>query len=157
MNRLRSEALLRTPESNPNQNASYRITIFEDNDGDVMLLREALNAAGIDSEVRVFSDGEAALCYIEGGSSVPHIIIMDMHLPKADGIAILQAVRRSPVLSEVPVVVLSSSVSSPEVELLRSYGIAEYIMKPSDLDEFMAIGVTVRNLLDPTIPLARSP
>jgi CheY-like chemotaxis protein len=70
-----------------------------------------------------------------------------MHLPKVEGTAILKAMRENGLLPETPVFVLSSAISKQDSELMKDYDVARHLQKPADLDAFLQIGVTVRDLL----------
>lgn len=125
--------------------------LVEDNAADVDLFRLAVDTAGVDCELMVFTDGGEFMDYVRDrdGSATggPDLIVLDLNLPKLDGIEVLQSIRDTPAFSNVPVAVLSSS-SSPRDQLkLSELKIAAYVVKPADLDEYLKIGVTVRDLL----------
>jgi CheY-like chemotaxis protein len=94
-----------------------RILIVEDNPADVYLLRHALDQRGEEYRLEVLQDGEEAIRFIEHyrisvSEPEPCVIILDLHLPKHDGAAVLYAIRRELVLAHVQVVPLSSIDSS---------------------------------------------
>jgi CheY-like chemotaxis protein len=124
------------------------MTIFlaEDNPADVYLLREALAAecAG-EIDVVVAQDGEEALDFVQGRGAFhaagrPDLIILDLNLPKSDGNDVLKAIRETASLSAVPVVILTSSDSPRDRAAAERLGANHYITKPSDLDDFLALG-----------------
>jgi two-component system, chemotaxis family, response regulator Rcp1 len=124
------------------------MTIFlaEDNPADVYLLREALTAESSDDiEVVVAQDGEEALDFVERrgpfqNAGRPNLIILDLNLPKTDGNDVLRGIRESEHLSNVPVVILTSSDSPRDRAAAERLGASCYITKPSDLDAFLALG-----------------
>ncbi len=128
------------------------ILMVEDNPGDVELLRLALRTAGIDCELTVIADGREALLYVQqyeaGGRRPPDLAILDLNVPKNDGIEILEAIRVSALFAALPVVVLTSSSSPRETQKLQSLGISRHVSKPLELEEFMKIGTTVREVLE---------
>jgi two-component system, chemotaxis family, response regulator Rcp1 len=80
---------------------TYRILIIEDNDGDLILLREALRSVQLPCEIVTFTDGERALQHIREIASSestpkPDAVLLDMHLPMLEGATLLEAMRSSP-------------------------------------------------------------
>ena len=122
-----------------------RILLVEDNKGDVRLLREAFRETSDNTEIEVAEDGELALAFLKHqgpyahGSPRPHLILLDLNLPKVDGKQVLAAVKNDPELRTIPVVVLSSSRSREDV--LGSYNSHAncYIRKPSSFDGFISV------------------
>jgi two-component system response regulator len=130
-----------------------RVLLVEDNPGDVDLLRLAFSNAGLDCELTVLDDGGEALAFVRqdgkyAGVSVPDLAILDLNVPKNDGLEILAAMRANPKFAELPVAVLSSSSSPRERAAMEHFHIRRFITKPSDLEEFMRIGSIVKELLD---------
>jgi two-component system, chemotaxis family, response regulator Rcp1 len=118
------------------------ILIVEDNEGDVLLLKEALRESGIAFHLKHLADGEQALLYLNERSCVnaPDLVLLDLNLPKRDGWEVLQVLRRSPDLTRTPVVILSSSNAPEDLRRAASADSLIYIRKPSNLDDFLAIG-----------------
>jgi CheY-like chemotaxis protein len=132
--------------------AKIQIFVVEDNPGDVQLLRMSLEAAQLDCELTLVKDGREALDYVHQlGSSTetpaPDLAILDLNIPKNDGLEILEAMRANPKFFEVPVVVLSSSASPRERDSVERFGVGRFIAKPPDLDEYLKIGLAIRELL----------
>jgi CheY-like chemotaxis protein len=120
--------------------ARARILVIEDNSSDIFLLRRALIAThGEDFDLEIEGDGERALQMIDARyghpDSHPCVILLDLHLPKHDGLEILRAIRQNPVLSETRVVVTTNAASPIEAAELRAMGIG-YRTKPANLAEF---------------------
>ena len=129
-----------------------RILVIEDNSADVFLLGRALNGQDRQFEVISLADGDAALAFIrrEGpyaDAAIPHLILVDLNLPKCDGEDILREIRRTKHLAGVPVCAWSSSQSRRDRDLLTELGVARFITKPSGLDQFMEIGKILDGLL----------
>jgi len=128
---------------------SYTIDIIlvEDNPADVELTLRALKKNNIANHVIVLRDGEKALDYFfargqyheRSSRRQPRLILLDLKLPKVNGLEVLQTIKADETLSMVPVVVLTSS--SEEIDLVRSYrlGVNSYIIKPVDFDQFMEV------------------
>jgi CheY-like chemotaxis protein len=74
--------------------------------------------------------------------------VLDLNLPKNDGIEVLEAMRKNPVFAEVPVAILSSSSSARERAKLQALRVERWLTKPSDLEEFMGIGLILKALLE---------
>lgn len=130
----------------------FRIVLVEDAEPDVFLVREALQRAGLESDLEVLDDGEKAVDFIdklEQDPAVPrpHLVLLDLNLPKKSGSQVLERVRQSPACEDVPVVILTSSESPVDKERAAQLKATEYFKKPSRLDEFMKLGPLVRDLL----------
>lgn len=126
-----------------------RILIIEDNPGDVLLFRLALSEAGIDFELSELTDGGAAMAFASGREPVvPDLVVLDLNLPKASGREILTALRAAPALHSVPVVIWTSSNARSDREDLEQIGVARYLLKPPDLRDVRALGVTIREILN---------
>jgi CheY-like chemotaxis protein len=125
-----------------------RILVAEDNPADVYLLREAFSVAEKDIEMLVVSDGEEALEYVQrsgqfANATVPDLIVLDLNLPKSDGGDVLRCIRETSAYASVPVVVLTSSDSPRDRKTAESLGANCFMTKPSDLDDFLALGRTL--------------
>jgi CheY-like chemotaxis protein len=116
-----------------------RILIVEDDTSDVFLLRRALEAQSGGIQIEVAVDGEQALNFIRAASNYrrarPDVILLDLHLPKYDGLEVLRAIREEPGFHVDRVVVVTSGASPLEVEELHRMG-AECRLKPRGLSEF---------------------
>jgi len=127
-----------------------QILVVEDNQGDVLLVEVALREAGLQFELIHIADGEKAMSYLctlaNGNASPPDLVFLDLNLPKRDGWEVLEALRSLPLEHQVPVFILSSSNAPQDRERAERLCVAKYISKPSTLDEFLAIGQTVKQL-----------
>jgi chemotaxis family two-component system response regulator Rcp1 len=127
-----------------------RILLAEDNPADVYLIREALKEHGVECSMQVASDGKEVLSLISEetpGADDLELIILDLNLPRHDGIEILERLRESTRLAHVPVVVLTSS-DSPQDRLVATHlGARRYLRKPSSLEQFLDLGAIFRELL----------
>jgi len=130
------------------------ILLAEDNPADVYLIREALREHGVDCRVRVATDGEAVLRILSGaeaesGAQNPALIILDLNLPRHDGIEILQHLQQETRLAAVPVVVLTSSDSPRDRQAADHLGAKLFLQKPSNLEQFLSLGAVFKELLGP--------
>ena len=115
--------------------------LVEDNPGDVRLTREAFDAAPIEANLDVVTDGIAALEYLEqrgeyADASRPDIVLLDLNLPRKSGSAVLQELREDPVLARLPVVVLTSSDTDEDVRRSYELDANAYLTKPVSPEEF---------------------
>jgi CheY-like chemotaxis protein len=129
-----------------------RVFVVEDNPGDVQLLEMALQSAQLACELTVIDDGAEALAFVRqqgkyAGTTPPDLAILDLNLPKCDGIEILRGMRDNKSFANVPVAILTSSSSPREVARMEGLQIARYITKPMDFDEYLKIGVILKELL----------
>jgi CheY-like chemotaxis protein len=121
-----------------------RILMVEDDPKDVELTLTALEDYNLANEVVVVRDGEEALNYLncrsefaERSSGNPAVMLLDLKLPKVDGLEVLRQVKSNDALSLIPVVVLTSS--HEEKDLITSYklGVNAYVVKPVDFHQFV--------------------
>ena len=120
------------------------ILLIEDNPDDELLTLMAFKDNNITNEVIVARDGEEALDYLFGTGRyqdrdmniLPQVVLLDLKLPKVDGLEVLKAIRSNPITKLLPVVILTSS--KEEVDILKSYqlGANSYIRKPVDFEQF---------------------
>jgi DNA-binding response OmpR family regulator len=132
--------------------AAARILVIEDNSSDVFLLNRALTAQDFRFELVHMPSGDAALAFIRrqgaySNAAIPNLILLDLNLSKYTGEDILRAIRSAKCLDGVPVCVWSSSRSGRDEAFLKELGVLKFITKPAGLDQFMAIGKTIKDLL----------
>ena len=121
----------------------------EDNPGDVMIVREALNRHGFRYQLAVAQDGEQALHYVDRvgkDTPCPDLLLIDLNLPKASGHEVLEAFRRSD-CQKIPAIIVSSSDAPSDRQRAMASGANRYFLKPLDWDEFMQLGAVVKDVL----------
>jgi CheY-like chemotaxis protein len=131
----------------------FRILLVEDNSADVYLLQKALEGADLNFELTVIDDGGSALEFVRGHGkysdcAVPHLAVIDVSLPKNDGIQVLEAIRATQRFAGMPVIVMSSSKRPPARLREEDLQVARYIPKPPDLEEFLQAGIVIKELLE---------
>ena len=122
-----------------------RILLVEDNPLDVALTRRVFSRQGTEIPITHAGDGLEAVDLLRSGTGpLPTLILLDLNLPKMDGIEVLKEIRGDPKLGHIPVIMLTTSGRAEDV--LRSYaaGANAYIIKPVDLAEFQKVMDTVR-------------
>jgi two-component system response regulator len=115
------------------------LLLVEDNASDEALALRALGKQGLEQAVAVARDGEEALQFLLGPDApkqLPQAVLLDLKLPKIDGLQVLQALRADPRTRMLPVTILTSS--SEDADLTRSYelGANSYVRKPVDFEDF---------------------
>jgi len=115
------------------------IFLVEDNPMDLDLAQRAFFRHRVANPIEVARDGEEALSWFgrwENGESVPVVILLDLKLPKVDGLDVLKRLKEHPRLQAIPVVILTTSTE--ERDIVRAYqrGANSYIVKPVDFDRF---------------------
>jgi CheY-like chemotaxis protein len=120
------------------------ILLVEDNAGDVRLTREALREAEVEVDLVAVPDGEEALAFLrlEGehaGARRPDLVLLDLNLPKRNGLEVLEDIRSDPALRRLPVIMLTTSSAAHDVSACYDRGASSYIVKPLDLDDFTSV------------------
>lgn len=135
----------------------FEILLAEDNPGDVLLFREALASCQLPCNLVVAADGQKAITLLGDEAAGtpswrPHLIVLDVNLPKYNGDDVLRHARRQPWLKEVPVIMLTSSPSPADRAAAIELGANLYLQKSSDLDELLDVGKIIKGVLAPADP-----
>ena len=126
------------------QEGAVEILLVEDNDEDVELTLHALRLNHLANHIQVARDGEEALDFLfcrgpfadRPKERPPKLVLLDLKLPKVDGLEVLKAIKSNPSTRAIPVIILTSS--REERDLMNGYqlGVNSYIQKPVDFDQF---------------------
>ena len=132
-----------------------RILLAEDNPADVYLIQESLREHDVDCSIKVASDGREVLSLVMAQAPATDgedfaLIILDINLPRHDGIEILARLHESARMAHVPVVILTSSDSPQDRQVAIHLGARRYLRKPSNLEEFLDLGSVFKELLAAT-------
>jgi CheY-like chemotaxis protein len=127
---------------------TVEILLVEDNPSDVELTLHAFEKHKVANRVHVVRDGQEALDYLFGTGAQPDrvqpkVVLLDLKLPKVDGLEVLREIRSNAALRTLPVVILTSSREERDVVESYSLGVNSYIVKPIEFDKFVE---TVRML-----------
>jgi CheY-like chemotaxis protein len=120
------------------------ILLAEDNPNDVELTLEALAGHNLANRVTVAGDGVEAMDYLrcEGAFAgrpqrLPAVMLLDIKMPRKDGLEVLREIRDDPRLRRLPVVILTSSREEQDIITSYDLGVNAYVVKPVDFEEFM--------------------
>lgn len=123
-----------------NSKQVIRILLIEDNPGDIHLIRRNLDLIGANYQMEVCTDGEAGLDYLnslpEDSSTWPHMVLLDLNLPKMHGREVLEAIKSNDRLKCIPVIIFTSSNQSQEIAQMYCSNANCFVEKPSNLDEY---------------------
>ncbi len=141
----------------------HAILLVEDNPADVQIAQRALGACASPVELIVVRDGQEAVDYLRPGGNgaaesrrTPDLILLDMNLPRMNGLDVLRHIRANPALCGVPVVVLTTSRRPEDVRRMYAAGANTYIEKPQEFGRFVEVLRTIQRywldtaLLPPT-------
>lgn len=114
----------------------------EDDQNDVLLIARAFRKAEAKVQIQVVNDGEQAVNYMAGAEAfavreqfpIPSLVLLDLKLPRKSGIEVLEWIRRNPGLRRVPVVMLTSSKQSVDINRAYDLGVNAYLVKPVNFD-----------------------
>lgn len=126
------------------QGEPLRILLVEDNQAHAKLVLRSLQDHKIANRVSVVVDGEAALDYLHQRgdyadpqkSPRPHVILLDLRLPKVDGLEVLKEIKTDDDLRRIPVVILTTSEAEKDIASAYDYNANAYLTKPVDFEKF---------------------
>ncbi len=126
-----------TPRARP-------ILVVEDNPMDLDFLLQAFEEHGVLNPVCVCRDGEEALQFIDAHQTpddvnLPLLVLLDLRLPKVDGVEVLRQARQHPVWKRIPVVVVTTSRENADISRAYELGVNSYVVKPVDFAAFTAV------------------
>ena len=135
------------------------VLLVEDDPGDVLMTKEAFEHYKLRNVLHVVTDGEQALKFLRRTGSYadaprPGLILLDLNLPRLDGLEVLAELKADPVLKVIPVVILTTSQAQQDV--LRSYALHAnaYVSKPVDFETFMEVIRQIDNFFVTVVKLA---
>jgi CheY-like chemotaxis protein len=134
------------------------ILIVDDDEGHAILIRENLESAGMPNRIEHFKDGQAVLDFFSARPPTPHesyIVLLDIRMPKIDGIEVLRRMRADAELRMLPIIMLTTTDDVRDVQRCHQLGCSGYIQKPVDYEKFAdairRIGLFVPLLLVPHV------
>ncbi len=116
----------------------YTILLVEDDSNDVLLIQRAFRKSDVANPIQVVGDGEEAIAYLRGRdpyadrerTPLPVLLLLDLKLPRKSGFEVLEWLRQQPGLKRLPVVVLTSSGETPDINRAYDLGANSYLVKP---------------------------
>ncbi|HTQ30859.1 MAG TPA: response regulator [Opitutaceae bacterium] len=142
------------------------ILIVEDDEGHAILVRQNLEEAGLNNSIEHFRDGQAVLDFLfrRGAGRIReenqlYLVLLDIRMPKVDGIEVLRQIKADPTLHKLPVIMLTTTDDVREVERCHQLGCNIYIQKPVDYEKFAEairrLGMFMTLLLVPAVNSGR--
>jgi CheY-like chemotaxis protein len=143
------------------QGDPIQILLVEDNPGDVRLTAETLRAGKVANDLHVAKDGEAAMAFLRqeaphADAPRPDLVILDLNLPRKDGIEVLTEIKDDESLHVIPIVILTTSAA--ERDVLQSYKLKAnaYVTKPIGVHDFIAAVTSIEDFWLNIVRLPRS-
>jgi two-component system response regulator len=120
------------------------VLLAEDNDNEIVLMRESLKRASVSIDLRTVDDGEKCMAFLRKqgdyvDAPTPHLLLLDLNMPRMDGREVLAAIHADETLRHLPVVILTTSADEREVLKLYKLGCNSYILKPVDFNQFLRV------------------
>lgn len=126
--------------------ADQTILLIEDDDIDAMTVRRAMRELNAPNPLERVTDGEAGLIYLRDASKPrPGLILLDLNMPRMNGIEFLKHMKGDPTISPIPVVVLTTSKDEADRFNTFSNNVAGYMVKPVDYDQFVDVMRKIRD------------
>lgn len=120
------------------------ILIVEDDDGHAALIQKNLRRAGLRNKMLHFPNGQVVLDFLFMRGAEPHrdlgaayLLLLDIRMPRVDGIEVLRQIKADPELRKLPVTMLTTTENPYEIDLCHTLGCSNYITKPVDYDKFI--------------------
>jgi CheY-like chemotaxis protein len=118
------------------------ILLVEDNPMDLDLTLRAFNKKRFSNKIEIARDGEEALAFFprwEAGEPLPAVILLDINMPKVNGLEVLKQLKEHPIFRRIPVVVLTSSREDRDLKTAYDLGVNSYIEKPVSFSKFIEV------------------
>jgi CheY-like chemotaxis protein len=140
--------------------AALEIWLIEDNRLDAFVIRKVIDSLGLSLRLEEFEDGQAALDSIQAiedgrRQNCPHLILLDLNLPKRSGIELLRSVRSSTRCKEIPAIIVTSSNSELDRDAVRELGVDDYFLKPMDLPAYAELAEIIMRVIRSKRPVGQ--
>jgi chemotaxis family two-component system response regulator Rcp1 len=139
-----------------NDLSPVHILLVEDNPQDVEITKRALEKGQVKNRLTVARDGQEALDILDAikGDDPPSLILLDLNMPRLNGIEVLQVIKADPNLRRIPVIVLTTSTREEDVVRAYDLGVNTFISKPVRFEDFMRVVMTIQEywILIATLP-----
>jgi CheY-like chemotaxis protein len=129
---------------------SIHVLLVEDNEGDILLTREALEEGKLVNQISIARDGKEAIDFLEKNapfqaSMLPDLILLDINLPKKNGHEVLEFIKTADAYKHIPVIMLTTSSSFKDINSSYLHHANCYITKPVEVEEFFRVVVQLEN------------
>jgi CheY-like chemotaxis protein len=129
------------------------VLLVEDNATDIFIIREVFERSGLNLRLRISRDGREALQYLQDleedqSSTCPVLVLMDLNVPKVEGIEVLRQLRHGSRCKRTPVIVVTSSSAERDRAAAQRLGAEAYFQKPTDLTAYMELAQLIKSVLD---------
>ncbi len=129
---------------------SIHILLVEDNEGDIFLLTEAFEEGKVVNKISVARDGKEAIDFLDKkgkyeNEEMPDLVLLDVNLPKKNGHEVLEYIKESESLKQIPVIMLTTSSSEKDILLSYKNHANCFITKPVDVDNFLKVIYSIEN------------
>lgn len=137
--------------NNKLKSREFSILIADDDDDDQLLLSSAFKEVGFNGPIKAIGNGEELMDYLlrrgkyeSSSHEAPHLILLDLNMPKKDGRRVLQEIRQHQKLNKIPIIVLSTSFNPEEISYSYELGANSFISKPSSYNELKEIAKAIK-------------
>ena len=129
---------------------TIHILLVEDNEGDIVLTREAFEEAKIHLKLSVVRDGKEAIDFVSKQgkyteAAMPDMLLLDVNLPKKNGLEVLQFIKTNEGLKHIPIIMLTTSSSEKDINASYSNFASCFITKPVEINDFLSVIATIEN------------
>lgn len=126
------------------------ILLVEDNEGDIFLIKEAMEASRIVNTISVVKDGSKVLPFLQKEGrflnvASPDLILLDLNLPRKNGLEVLEQIKNNDQFKTIPVIMLTTSSADTDVSQSYQRHVNCYITKPVDADTFLKVVTSIEN------------
>ena len=124
---------------------TLKILFIEDDTIEIMKFNRVVSSLGLAHQITESNNGEIALAMLESKENLPDIIILDLNMPKLNGIEFLTILKNDPILKYIPIIILTTSSNFKDVKECYKIGVAGYIIKPLKYENYV---FKIQKLLD---------
>ena len=137
--------------NNKIKSQDFCILSADDDDDDQLMLISAFREVGLDGPIKTIANGEELMNYLlkqgkyeDSKNETPHLILLDLNMPKKDGRFVLQELKKNQKLNKIPLIVLSTSFNPEDISISYELGANSFISKPSSYTELMKIAKVIK-------------
>jgi two-component system response regulator len=116
---------------------AVEILLVEDSQDDAELTIRAITSNKITNRIQLVKDGVEAIRFLQGNGPLPRLVLLDLKLPRMNGLEVLKEIRENPRTRTLPVVILTSSREEPDIARAYELGVNSYIVKPVEFEGFI--------------------